>query len=251
MPQQTILKNKAYYLFEGFLHLNLICAFNMRSCGNMSLFYGDTKDSLENRKNFLNSLGIAYHNLVCAKQIHGSRVRYIQETDRGKGALAYNTAIDDTDAFITDKTNLPLAIFTADCLPIFLYDPATPAIGLIHAGWRSTKENITVKAVQFMQEKFSTQVKDLYVGLGTAIRGCCYKVGREFNSLFPSDLIQRNGDYYLDLARINKIQLLDLGVKEINIFDSKICTYCQNKDFFSYRREGSACGRIMSVMMLK
>lgn len=251
MPEQTILKNKAYYLFEGFLHLNLICAFSMRSCGNMSLFYGDTKGSLENRKNFLRDLGIDYRNLVCAKQVHGNAVKYVQEIDKGKGALSYDTAIDDTDAFITDKTNLPLAIFTADCLSIFLYDPATPAIGLIHAGWRSTKDNIVVKTVQLMQEKFSSRSQDLYIGFGSAIRNCCYEVDREISGLFPCGLIERDGRLYLDLIQINKIQLLDLGVKEINIFDSKICTYCQNKEFFSYRKEGNACGRLMSVMMLK
>ena len=251
MPEQTILKNKAYYLFEGFLHLNLICAFSMRSCGNMSLFYGDTKDSLENRKNFLKDLGIEHHSLVCAKQVHSGNVRYIQEVDRGKGALSCDTAVADTDAFITDKTNLPLAIFTADCLSIFLYDPATPGIGLVHAGWRSTKENIAIKTLQLMQGKFKTCAKDLYAGFGPAIRNCCYEVGREFSGLFSSGLTQRNSRYYLDLVSINKTQLLNLGVKEANISDSKICTSCQNKEFFSYRREGNACGRIMSVMMLK
>lgn len=217
----------------------------------MSLFYADTDEVLTNRKNFLNSLGIDYRDLVCAKQIHASFVRYVGKEDKGKGALSYQDAIADTDALISDKRNLPLAVFTADCLPIFLYDPQRPAIGLTHAGWQGSRQNIVACAVKLMQEKFDTKPGDLFVGLGPAIRDCCYEVGREFSGYFTSGLIQRSGRYYLDLPGINRQQLLGLGVKTSRIFDSGTCTSCQNADFFSYRRQGKACGRMMSVIMLK
>jgi len=216
----------------------------------MSLVYGDIKDSLRNRKNFLVSLGIDYQNLICAKQVHGSRIEYVQEIDRGRGALSYDAAIAGIDAFITDKRNVPLAVFTADCLSIFLYDPNTPGIGLVHGGWRSTKQNIATKTLRLMQGKFNSKPKDLYVGFGPAIRDCCYEVGKDFSADFTFGLVERNNHYYLDLVGINKKQLLDLGVKKTNIFDTKICTSCQNQEFFSYRKEGNSCGRMMSVIML-
>ncbi len=245
-------KYKQYYLFENFPNLNLFSAFSMRISGNMSLSYGDTANALENRKNFLEGLGIDYRDLVCTKQAHGSSVKYIREADKGKGALSYDNAIFDTDALITDKKNVPLSIFTADCLPVFLYDSKTPGIGLVHAGWRGSQENITVKAVKLMQEKFNTKLEDLYASFGPAIRDCCYEVGKEFAEYFSSEcLINRDGRYYLDLAGINKKQLLAGGVQDKNIFDSKICTSCRSEDFFSYRKEGSGCGRMMSVMMLR
>jgi YfiH family protein len=230
---------------------NIVYAFSTRIFKNMSLSYGDTTDSLSNRMNFLAGLDIDYRNLVCAKQIHASSIRYATQKDKGRGALSYDDAIPDTDGFMTDKRNLPLAIFTADCLSIFLYDPRTPAIGIIHAGWRSTKENITVKAVQLMQEKFNTRAFDLCAWLGPAIRSCCYEVGSDFNKFFSSGLIEKNKRYYLDLPLINKKQLLGLGVKEDNISDPGICTSCRNNEFFSFRKEGENCGRIMSVIMLK
>lgn len=238
----------APFAFAGF---NLVCAFSRRAQGNMSLFYGDTKDALANRKAFLAALGIDYRDLICATQVHKANVRYIQQVDKGKGALSYDNALPDTDALITDKPNLPLAIFTADCLSVFLYDPKTPAIGLAHAGWRSTQENIIAKTVQLMNEKFNTRAENLYAGFGPAIRSCCYKVGREFSDFFVYGLEQENAHYYLDLAGINKKQLLDSAVREINIFDSGICTSCQNAELFSYRKEGSGCGRTMSVIMLR
>ena len=248
----TPVKNRKYYLFRNFPKLDLLCAFSTRILGNMSLFYGDTHDALENRKNFLKGLDIDYRDLVCTKQVHGSAARYIQDKDTGKGALSYDNAISDIDALITDKKNVPLSIFTADCLSVFLYDSKTPGIGLVHAGWRSSKENITRKTVKLMQEKFNTKVEDLYAGFGPAIRDCCYEVGGEVTDFSPPEyLIKRDKRYYLDLVGINKKQLLGLGVKDKNIYDSKICTVCRGEEFFSYRKEGSSCSRMMSVMMLR
>lgn len=234
-----------------FDHPKLVAATSQRAHQNMSFVYGDVRHSLENRKKFLNSLNIDYKLLVCARQVHGSLVSYICETDRGRGALSEESAIFNTDALITNIRNLALAVFTADCLTIFLYDPISHSIGLIHAGWRSTKESVTLKTVQLMEEKFKTQSKDLYVGFGPGIRNCCYEVREEFRDHFTFGLIERNSHYYLDLVSINKKQLLDLGVNEKNTSDTKICTSCQNNQFFSYRKEGNNCGRMMSVMMLK
>lgn len=243
--------NRQYYLFEKFPDRGLAYSFSRRICGNMSLNYGDTKCSSENRRIFLKELGIDYRDLVCAKQVHGSRARYIGEDDKGKGALSYDTAIPDTDALVTDKKNLPLAILTADCLSVFLYDPKTPAIGLVHAGWRSTRINIAGETVKLMREKFNTDAKDLSVGFGPAIRSCCYEMAEELSGFSPSEFIRRGERYYLDLAGINRKQLLDSGVKGENISDCGICTVCNNKEFFSYRIEQDASGRMMSVMMLR
>lgn len=217
----------------------------------MSLIHGGVKQSLENRKRFLRSLKINYKSLVCAEQVHGSDARYIRENDKGKGALSPDTAIPKTDALITNIRNLPLAVFTADCLPIFLYDRITHSIGLIHAGWRGTRDNIVLKTVELMREKFNTNPKELRADFGPRIKNCCYEVGKEFTNYFKQGLIKRNRHYYLDLAEPNKQQLLSLGVKEKSIFDSGICTSCQNHSFFSYRKERDSCGRMISVTMLK
>lgn len=125
MLQDTLLKNKSGQ-FKNLNFPGVIATFSRRIDGNMSLKYGETRDSLNNRKNFLQNLGIDYRNLVCAKQIHSSNIEYVTSQYIGKGALSYDTAIENTDALITDKKNIPLAIFTADCLSVFLYDPQNP-----------------------------------------------------------------------------------------------------------------------------
>ena len=248
MPEATTVVNKKYY--QPFIQAGVACVFSSRHLENMSLFYGDTKNSLDNRNNFLRGLGIDYRHLVCARQVHGSRIKYVKEEDLGRGSLASADSIPDSDAFITDKKNLPLAIFTADCLSVFLYDPKVKAIGLIHAGWRSTKDAITEKTIQAMRKTFGTHPQDLYAGFGPSIRSCCYEVGSEFSNLFTHGLIRRENSYYLDLTGINREQLLNSGVKDEFIFDPGICTSCRNEDFFSFRNEGASCGRIMSVAIL-
>jgi len=217
----------------------------------MSLSYGDTRDSLDNRRDFLEKLKIDYRNLVCAKQAHGSRIAYVDEAYIGKGAFDYEDSVADTDAFITDKKNVPLVIFTADCMPIFLYDPQRPAIGLVHAGWRGTKENIAVKTIDSMRRRFDTQVASLNISFGPAIRNCCYEVKEEFAGFFGPAVCRRDNRHYLDLAAANKRQLLAAGAEEENILDCGICTFCNNTAYFSFRREGNFCGRMMTVAMLK
>jgi len=225
--------------------------FSKRQDGNMSLSYGDTKHSLENRQKFLSSIGIDYQNLVGSQQIHGKEVRYIKDDYKGKGALNYDSSIPDTDGLMTDKKGLPLMILTADCLSVFIYDPKKPAVALLHAGWRGTLKNIASEGVKALQEKFGSSPQRLFVGFGPSIRSCCFEVEKDFNTDFPFGLVVRDGRTYMDIALMNKQQLINCGVQEKNIFDPEICTFSQNQDYFSFRKEGDKSGRMISVIMLK
>lgn len=229
----------------------VIHAFSNRSHGNMSLSYADTRSSLENRSRFLSGLGIDFRSLVCAKQVHSGVVSYVREEDKGRGALTYEASIPGTDAFVTDKKNIPLAIFTADCLSVFLYDPNKPAVGLVHAGWRSSNENILGKAIAMMQKEFGANPEDILLSFGPAIRECCYEVSGDFSGFSKGDLIKRGSRFYLDLAKINKTQAKSCGIKDENVADKRLCTCCRNEEFFSFRKEKDACGRMLSVIMLR
>jgi YfiH family protein len=175
----------------------------------------------------------------------------VTEKDKGKGALTYDNAIEDTDALITAKEGLPLVILTADCLSVFLYDPEHHVIGMVHAGWRSSRQDISTKAVEAMRENFKSNPASLRAGFGPSMRQCCFEAGEEFEAIFPQDLIKREGRLYLDLPGLNYRQLLKTGLKQENIFDPGLCTFCQADDFFSFRREADTSGRMLSVIMLK
>lgn len=241
-----------FHSLQGFPKDKLTIAFSARHNGNMSLNYGDTSNALKNREIFLKPLGIHYKDLVCAKQVHGDTVKYAAEAQRGSGALSYDNAIPDTDAFIADRPGLALSIFTADCLSVFLYDSKKHAVGIAHAGWRSTKDNITAKTILSMKEHFKTSPEDLLLGFGPSIRSCCYEVSKDTGTFFKKDEVLLRGDKnFLNLVLINSRQAQEHGVRGKNIFDCGICTFCQNKDFYSYRIEADKSGRIMSVIMLK
>lgn len=235
----------------GKFNLNSVVAcFSTKADGNMSLCYGDTKNALEDRKKFLSNLGIDYRDLICAKQVHGKNVEYVTVTDKGKGALSYEGSFDDTDGFVTDQKNVPVAILTADCLSVFIYDPRRPAITVLHAGWRSTEKNICAQGVKLMQEKFGSRPQELLVGFGPSIKDCCFEVEPNFKSNFPFGLIKRGDRLFMDIALINQKQLLDCGVSLEHIYDPKICTFSDNAHFFSFRKEGQSAGRMISVAML-
>lgn len=242
-------KNHAYF-FPNFPQDRVLALFSDRFY-NLG-FYNTTAEKLKaNRYNFLKDLGINYKNLVCAKQPHSNKIVLVGLKHKGKGASNFKDAVAGADGFLTNEKNLPLAVFTADCLSIFLFDPKNNAIGLLHAGWKGTQKGISENAVLKMKKFFGTKPKDLIVGFGPAIRKCCYKVGSNFKRYFPRDLIKRANSLYLDIIAANSRQLVKQGIKKKNIFDSKICTSCLKNNFYSYRCEGSGVGRMMSLIILR
>ncbi len=197
------------------------------------------------QKDFLSHyVGDFWSRTVFLRQRHGSDVLTITE------GVAYSPTSLEADSLITRVVHLPLAIRTADCLPVFLFDPELKGIALIHAGWRGSRKGIVKETIQKMTELWGTRPAHLKVALGPAIRPCCYRVGEEFQQDFPNEIQKRADGFYLDLGLVNRNQLLELGVSRGNIFDCGFCTCCDSR-FFSYRRDGYKAGRMISVMMLR
>ena len=112
---------------------------------------------------------------------------------------------------------------TADCVPVFIYDPVKHVIALAHAGWKGTEQRIAFKTVKDMQKKFGCQPQDLKAVLGPSMCPCCYEVGPEFQEYFPKDITRRNGKLYVDVSAANRRQLTEAGIPDANIFDCGIC----------------------------
>jgi len=247
--QEISLSN--YQGFENKFSREIVSSASSMRHGNMSLSYGSMGSSLGNRKLFLEELGVNYLDLVCTRQTHSANIRRVYNLDKGCGALSKDDALADTDGLITDQRNLILSIFTADCLAVSLYDPASKAIGLIHTGWRGTKDRFLVKAIKLMRNEFASLPENIHISFSAAIKSCCYEVQEEFKAYFPGEVISRGGKFYFDLAAVNKKQAVDCGVDARNIFDPGACTQCLIQDYFSYRRQGKDCGRMISVLMLR
>jgi len=206
---------------------------------------------LRDRREVCRVLGINFLLLTAGEQAG--------EEARGRGAIRPEGAIRRVDGLISNVSEVPLTIFTADCVPIFILDPVRKAIGLVHAGWRGTLGRVSEGAVAMMEETYGSRPGDLVVALGPSIGPCCYQVGEEvmsaFRETFPDRLLFISPDppgekWTLDLWEANRIQLMRAGVKDDNIINSRMCTCCHNDLFFSRRRDGRPAGRMMSLMML-
>lgn len=189
---------------------------------------------IENRESFLRKLKVRERLTVRAGLIHRNRVKVVSLEDRAK-------TIEGADGLITANKNLFLTLTIADCLPIFIYDPAKEVVGLIHGGWRSLAKNILTAALEKMVKIFGSLPKDILFGIGPGISKCHFEVKEdlleEFKYYLPEVLEKRNKKAYLDLKEIAKIQLINSGVREENIEISPECTFCLPRRYFSYRRD--------------
>ena len=188
--------------------------------------------------------GFRIWDVAWAKQVHGAEILVVDKD------FVYDGPLQSADALITDQMNVPIAVRTADCLPIFIFDPTRWVIAIVHAGWRGTHQEIAMRILHTMRKNFGTWFSDLKIVFGPAIGPCCYKVEEEFYKYFPHEVVAKEQDLYLNLAQVNRRQLTALGVMPSNIFDCGVCTSC-DQNFFSFRREGSKAGRMISMMLLK
>jgi purine-nucleoside/S-methyl-5'-thioadenosine phosphorylase / adenosine deaminase len=143
-------------------------------------------------------------------------------------------------------------------VPILLVDPITPAAAAVHAGWRSTVRKIARKAVLTMQNDFGSDPGRMIAAIGPSIGRECYEVDEPvmgpFRETFPfwkEVALPRGKDKWgLDLAGVNRRELLDSGVPEANIYSFGLCTSCRPELFYSFRREGRT-GRMLSAIMIR
>ena len=189
-------------------------------------------------------LGFRLPEVLTIRQVHGKRIVVATRN------AARRVVLEDADGILTDRRGLAIAVRTADCLSVFLYDPQHEVIGLVHAGWRGTQQQISAQAVALMRKQWDSNPKDLLVAFGPAIRSCCYRVGASFLEHFPKETVKRKQGYFFDLPEANKNQLVGAGVDAANIADCSVCTCCDVM-CFSYRRQRESAGRMISIMMLK
>lgn len=267
---QEMKKGAAIFTIPFFRETNLVShGFTTRTGGesktpyaslNMGFTVGDDpKLVLKNRKLVADVLNFPLENLVAAKQVHQDKIAVVTHKDSGKGALRYTDALEDTDALITAEKNIPLSTYYADCVPIFILDPVTPAIGLAHAGWKGTALKIGAKTIAKMTKVFGTEVKNCKIAIGPSIGSCCYQVDERVKTAFKESYANttnffqssKPGHWQLNLWEANKASLMEIGVPAVQIVISNLCTSCNPDLFFSHRKENGLTGRMAALMMLK
>lgn len=205
----------------------------------------------ENHQRMYRAADVDGGNAVTTWLVHSVYTVVVEQPPNG------NQRLHKADAMITRLPGVPLVMRFADCVPILLYDPATPAIGLGHAGWRGTVCGMAGKMVEAMRSSFGSNPDDIEAVIGPAISQRNYQVGEEVVSAAQSqygddsDLIladPTDGSSYLDLWLANQMDLQSKGVGKIKILG--ICTFDNVADFYSHRAENGQTGRFGVVISL-
>lgn len=200
---------------------------------------------------------LPYH-VIQGHQVHGCQVAVIDRPDLTR------TDLEGYDAFVTALPGVAIGVRTADCVPVLLYDPVQRVVAAVHAGWKGTVLHIVPKAIDVMKTQFGCKAEEMRAAIGPSIGPDSFQVGEEVveqfkESGFPmseiwTDRGEGNGmpmsaGHHIDLWAANRWLLEQAGLPPVHIQICGIDTY-SDASFFSARREGVHCGRIINSLCL-
>jgi YfiH family protein len=161
------------------------------------------------------------------------------------------------DFLTTSKKNIGLAVLTADCVPLVLYDQRQRVVSVIHAGWKGAFAGVVEQALTMMRSKYQTSVQDIKAFFGPAARACCYQVTKDFQNQFEKKFeikdafFYHSNSIYFDNSLFLQQNLKKFGILESNInFENALCTIC-NTEFCSFRREKQLAHRQITIVVLR
>ena len=191
-------------------------------------------------------------NIFLLNQIHSKKFIYIN-----KNSKIYRKKIK-ADAIITDQAKLPIAVLSADCVPILLYDKKKQMIAAIHAGWKGALKGIINSVIKFMYKKGCIQ-NNIIAAIGPCIGKESYNVKEDLKKKFLKKskknrifFKNKKNIIYFDLPNYVKSQL---KLNKITKIDMKnVDTFIRKNNFFSARRAlklgHDDYGRNISIIML-
>jgi purine-nucleoside/S-methyl-5'-thioadenosine phosphorylase / adenosine deaminase len=169
------------------------------------------------------AMGISDWPLITAQQIHGNKIAVVDSCARGPEGREFRGC----DGVVTNQRGVALGIYVADCCAVYVVDPLTPAIGLVHSGRKGTELAVVTKAITEMITHFESDPAKMIVQLSPCIRPPHYEI-----------------DFAAEIVR----QCHAVGVKDV--YDSRICTACDLNRYYSYRAEKGKTGRMLALLAL-
>ena len=190
--------------------------------------------------------------IFLVKQNHSNKFIFI-----GKNSKMKNRSIN-ADAIITEKKNFPIAVLTADCVPILIFDKKKKIVAAIHAGWRGAYKGIIQKVIKFMFNK-GCKKKDIITAIGPCITVENYEVQNKFKNMFIKKdkknitfFKKKRKRTYFNLSNYIKRQFKLYQIKNIDILN--IDTFNTKNNFFSARRSlkqnHNDYGRNISIIVI-
>jgi YfiH family protein len=157
---------------------------------------------------------------------------------------------------VIGENHLPVAVYTADCLPVLFADPCHQQVAAVHAGLKGTLRGVLNNAVDRLLERGASS-ETLHVAIGPAIGACCYELDRDLvtqmqdrddlpplawssqqprnmQAIRPQAHAQQQGIWF-DLPHLARSLLLQRGILAEHIEVLNVCTYCMAEPGSSYR----------------
>jgi len=233
-----------YIQFKKLLEYGIKHAYTLK--GEDINFRSNSKEEKDSYNKIFKEIGLDVNTYVKPLQKHTANVRCIDRVMKKE-------ELEDTDGLITDKPKIALTTTNADCILFLFYDPVKKVIANVHSGWRGTFQKIAQKAVVKMINNYRCNPEDINCFINPCIRKCHFEVGEDVKQLCEDifsftertnefietgKIVEGQQKYFIDTVLINKILLKEIGIKEENIFDSRICSVCNKDKISSYRVEG-------------
>lgn len=236
-------------IFEEFDELSAFCT--DAKDGNFADYTGDDATLLRGRREALAQKSGA--KIALLKQIHGDEILEIKSSNISAilGGFWFG---GEGDGMVSNEKGVVLAIQSADCAGVTLYDTKNRAVAALHAGRKGAALNILSKCVGKMQKLYGSRPENIKMYIGTHIRGCCYELPREMAAEFTgyeNAVTIRSSKSYLDIGSVILAQAKELGIVHENIEISPFCSSCESDRFFSHRAHNGKCGRMLTAIGLK
>lgn len=188
------------------------------------------------------ALGAAMHpgfrTMVVGLQVHGNTVAVHEAPSEGLVVL------DGVDGHATRRAGVLLCVTVADCVPVYLLDPASGALALLHAGWRGVAAGMLEAGLAAMARVAGAPPGNLVMHCGTAICGDCYEVGAEvFREVLGRPA---GGPAHLDLRGLLADRARAAGVRHLSV--SPFCSAHDADRFYSHRRSAGVDGRMVAYL---
>ena len=215
----------------------------------------DPKAVRENYRRVCALFGVDENGACVANQVHKNDVRIVAGADRH---LCLGPVPYEADGLVTAEKGLPIICFTADCVPVLLWDREGRAIGAVHCGWRSSVGDILKNALEAMGS-LGAEPSTICAAIGPAIGRCCFETDDDVPEAITAWLNgdteglftkRADGKTLVDLRGANARRLMQLGVPAENIDVSDECTFCSHDKYWSHRYTRGRRGSQASVIML-
>ena len=204
------------------------------------------------------ALGVQH--VATLTQVHGAAVSIVHAAEIPRHG-------PEADAFVSNASDIAVAVRAADCVPLLMADSVSGAVAAVHAGWRGTAARAAVAALHAMQREYGTHPTNVVAAIGPSIGPCCYTVGPDLVDAFAAAgheryLIERwfstpppprgsreRTQLRLDITAANRDQLVLAGVPERQIYDCRLCTAMHLEVLTSYRAEKENAVRIAGAIV--